>query len=217
MATKSSGAPKVDISKVHAVSRLLHEVVNYPGHAARKSSPEYTKVHKELTKEKDLPCLACGVKNSILQDTKTRNDPALNPHGATQMETHHHIVEWALANAIDLKKFNQRIVQHMRARPHHDPIYDKDFTPTQMLEWIDHHPDNLWVLCDVHHRGSFFGVHEITFPIWGPQDLVQDNFDYIPSKTGGVSPTAKKAMEFVPPSARRNGKGRGGRKAGKGE
>lgn len=201
MATKSRNAAKVDISKIHAVSRLLHEIVNYPGHAARKSSPEYVKIHKELTKKRDLACLACGVKNSILQDPKSRNDPAKNPHGAKQMETHHHIVEWALANALDLKKFNERVVKHMRYRPHHDPIYDKDFTRDQMLEWVDHHPDNLWVLCDVHHRGALFGIHEITFPIWGPQDLVRDDFEYIPSKTGRESPTAKKAMAFKPPSA----------------
>lgn len=187
---------KVDISKVHAVSRLLREIVNYPGHVARKSSPQYTAAHKLLVKEKDLPCLACGVRNSTLNDSKQ------NLHGAKQIETHHHIVEWALANALDLKKFNDRVVAHMRARPHHDPIYDKDFTQTQMLEWVDHHLDNLWVLCDVHHRGGLLGIHEITFPIWGPQDLVRDDFEYIPSKSEGPSPTAKKAMEFLPPSAR---------------
>jgi hypothetical protein len=37
---------------------------------------------------------------------------------------------------------------------------------------VDHSPDNLWVLCDVHHRHKFVGIHAITYPIWGPQDLV---------------------------------------------
>jgi hypothetical protein len=31
--------------------------------------------------------------------------------------------------------------------------------------------DNLWVLCDVHHRAKFLGIHEITYPIWCPMDF----------------------------------------------
>ncbi len=186
----------VDISKVHAVSRLLREIVNYPGHAARKNSPEYSKAHKHLVDELNLPCLVCGVTK------KTLGDPGKNPAGAKQMETHHHIVEWALANAIDLKKFNDRVVRHIRAKKYHDPIYDADFTQEQLLEWIDHHEDNLWVLCDVHHRHALLGIHEITYPIWSPQDLILDSFDYIPSDAGGISPTAKAAMDLRPPSAK---------------
>ena len=194
----NTNAMRVDISKIHAVSRLLKEIVNYPGHVKRASSPEYTKAHKYLVKEKDLPCLACGVKNSTL------DDPKQNPYGAKQLETHHHNIEWALANAIDLKKFNARVVAHMRARPYHDPIYDKAFTQDQLLDWVDHHLDNLWVICDVHHRGAFFGIHEITFPIWGPQDLIRDDFVYIPGKDGALGKTAKDALAFKPPSAKKD-------------
>ena len=48
---------------------------------------------------------------------------ALEPYAARHIETHHHTIEWALANAIDTKKFNERIVRRMRLRPAHDPIY----------------------------------------------------------------------------------------------
>jgi hypothetical protein len=37
---------------------------------------------------------------------------------------------------------------------------------------VDHGFDNLWVLCDVHHRHKFVGIHAITYPIWRPQDVV---------------------------------------------
>jgi len=43
--------------------------------------------------------------------------------------------------------------------------------------WVDHSPDNLWVLCDVHHRAKYFGIHEITYPIWCPMDLLDPEFD----------------------------------------
>lgn len=185
-----------ELTRAHSVHRLLHEIVNYPSHVKRTSSPEYTKVHKDMVDRQDLPCLACGVRKSTL------NDPRANPHGAQQLETHHHIVEWALAHAMDVDKFNQRIVAHMRARPYHDPIYDHDFTEAEMYEWVDHHPDNLWVLCDVHHRHAFFGIHEVTMPVWGPLDLVKDDFEYIPASDDGPSRSAKRAMEFRPPSAR---------------
>lgn len=46
----------------------------------------------------------------------------------------------------------------------------------QIADWIDHDEDNLWVLCDVHHRARFFGVHQITVPVWGPQHILKDEF-----------------------------------------
>lgn len=179
---------KVDIGQIHTVQRMLNEIVNYPGHVARKNSPQYSAAHKRLVDQLNLPCLACGVTK------KTLADKAKNPYGAKQLETHHHVCEWALANALDLEKFNQRIVGHLRARPHHDPIYDKDFSQDDMLNWVDHHPDNLWVLCDVHHRAKFYGIHSITDPIWGPQDLIRSNFKYIPGE-------GKKMIDKKPPSA----------------
>lgn len=184
--TARGGQPDATIGKIHAVSRLLQEIVNYPAHVARTNSPEYTAIHKKLVHELDLPCLACGVKKSTLQD-KTQNK-----FGAKQLETHHHVVEWALANALDVKKFNERVVAHMRSRPHHDPMYDQDFTQDQMLKWVDHHPDNLWVLCDVHHRAKLYGIHSITDPIWGPQDLIREDFKYIPGE-------GKKMIDKAPP------------------
>lgn len=179
---------RAGIGQIHTVSRILREIVNYPGHIARTNSPKYSAIHKKLVDTLDLPCLVCGVTKTTL------GNKSKNPFNAKQIETHHHVIEWALANALDLDKFNDRIVQHYRARPHHDPIYDKDFTKKQMLDWVDHHPDNLWVLCDVHHRATYYGVHSITDPIWGPQDLIRKNFVYIP----GVG---KKMINRKPPKS----------------
>ena len=33
------------------------------------------------------------------------------------------------------------------------------------------------MLCDVHHRAQYFGIHEITDPIWEPVDLLRDDFE----------------------------------------
>ncbi len=162
----------------HLVKRMLHEEVYYPDHSPRTESPAYARVHHHLVVDLDLPCLACGVRNSTL------HDPKQNPKSAKAMETHHHVIEWSLQNAIDLTKFNQRIIARLRVS--HPEKYTVDFTQQQMLDWIDHDSDNLWVLCDVDHRHSLVGIHSVTFPIWAPQDLIRGDFVYTPP-TGGAS------------------------------
>jgi hypothetical protein len=166
----------VDLSKPHLVARILKEQVYYPAHSPRTESPEYAKIHKHLAIELDLPCIACGVKNSTL------NDLTQNKVGAKAIETHHHVIEWALQNAIDLTKFNQRIIAWHRAKDPSNTKYTNDFTQQQMLDWIDHDMDNLWVLCDYHHRHSLVGIHSVTYPIWGPQDLLLDDYEYTPKE-----------------------------------
>jgi hypothetical protein len=156
---------------INEKQRLLSEIAFYPKHAKRTETPEYKKVHKEMVVTKDLPCLVCGVKNSTLKD------PRQNTYGAKQMETHHHVVEWALANAVDAGKFN-RILRPNLAHKHPDnPMYQSNMSQQQIHDWVDHNSDNLWVLCDVHHRAKYFGIHEITYPIWCPMDMLERDFD----------------------------------------
>jgi hypothetical protein len=162
------------VSEIHEVRRTINEDVFVPGHDPRTASAGYRAMHDHLVKELDRPCIACGVRNSTLDDQDQ------NPFGATQMETHHKTVEWSLINAIDLDKFNQRIVLRFRHYSPHDPKYDQDFTQEQMEDWIDHDEDNIWVLCDVHHRHKWVGIHSVTGPIWGPQDLIKPGYRYTP-------------------------------------
>lgn len=175
---------KKAVAKTHKVARDLHEVAFYPEHDKRTESPQYKKAHEHLTKDLDLPCLVCGVKSSTLGDAME------NPYGARQMETHHHVIEWALANAIDPAKFNKAIRPHLAHR-HDRPAYKRDMSAQEIADWVDHSEDNLWVLCDVHHRARYFGIHEISYPIWCPQDLLKEDFeDYV-----------RKELDRAPPAA----------------
>jgi len=159
---------------VHLNERMLDEMAFYPAHDKRLETPEYKKTHEYLTRKLDLPCLICGVKNSTLKD------PRENTYGAKQMETHHHIIEWALANAVDTDKFNKILLPHLSHRHGSKADYKKPFTTAQVRAWVDHSEDNLWVLCDVHHRAQYLGIHEITYPIWGPMNLLRNDFeDYV--------------------------------------
>lgn len=182
---EAAGVPDNDNSqgasnaRYHALNRMLDEVAFYPAHDQRKESPSYARVHHQMTVVDDKRCLVCGVKHSTL------NDPAQNPFGAIAMETHHHIIEWALANAIDANKFNQHILPGLKRQASQrsaglpapytefDADYASSMTLDRIKQWVDHAADNLWVLCDVHHRHKFVGIHAITYPIWGPQDVVE--------------------------------------------
>ncbi len=178
-------SPPTDPSQPHTVERMLDEQAFYPAHDKRTESPDYAKVHHQLTLVDDKHCLVCGVQYSTL------GDPTGNPFGAKQMETHHHTIEWALANAVDPAKFNLHIrpgllhqaerrkteASYAQLNPAYkafDDSYQTDMDLDTIRAWVDHAADNLWVLCDIHHRHKYVGIHAITFPIWGPQDVVDD-------------------------------------------
>src|ERR1700759_2689947 len=119
---------------------MLQEKAFYPPHDKRTESPAYAKIHKQMTVAEDQPCLVCGVKHSTLSD-KTKN-----PFGAVQMETHHHIIEWALANAVVPALFNSHVRPGLARRAaqrkangdtdtiyqEFDPLYSKDMTAAQV-------------------------------------------------------------------------------------
>jgi hypothetical protein len=172
---------------IHSHKRMLNEIAFYPAHDPRRETPEYKETHHRLAIEQDRPCLICGVRNSTLKDN------ARNLYGAKRMETHHHVIEWALANAIDVDKFNKILLPRLRARHPNKERYRQAFTVDEVKAWVDHDEDNLWVLCDVHHRAKYLGIHEITYPIWGPVDLLRDDFeDYFRQETKKFASTGGK-------------------------
>ena len=158
-------------SRLHIEHRTLVEDAFYPPHAPRNESAAYAAIHQRLVHQEDRACLVCGVRNSTLAD------PRHNLFGAGAMETHHALIEWSLAGAVDLAKFNAEVVAKFRLEKPEEPLYRRPFSRAQMDAWIDHHPDNLWVLCDVHHRHKGVGIHAISGPIWGAQPLLRARYE----------------------------------------
>jgi hypothetical protein len=170
-AHRAAAASTPDAEGVHGRPEVLLDPMFYPPHDQRTETSGYRAVHHELTVVKDLPCLVCGVRHSTL-DKKDQN-----PYGAVAMETHHHIVEWALANAIDPGLFNRALLPNLKEKHPGKSEYDKpEFTEQDVRDWVDHSPDNLWVLCDVHHRHKWVGIHQLSYPMWAPQDLLKQTF-----------------------------------------
>lgn len=156
----------------HMQRHSIDEVQFYPEHDKRQETPQYKAAHHHLVNELKLPCLVCGV------TVDTLKDPQKNPYQARQLETHHHVIEWSLANAIDVDKFNAGLRPHLAHRHPKDPTweYEKPFDQKKIADWVDHSEHNLWVLCDVHHRAKYAGIHELTYPTWVPMNLFRDDF-----------------------------------------
>ena len=76
------------MTDAHIVKRQLDEAIAYPAHDPRTESAEYKAVHHHLVYELNEPCWICGITHDA----------------GGNMETHHAVVEWALANAVDPKK-----------------------------------------------------------------------------------------------------------------
>ena len=181
--TMSTTAGKNDnVVHFHAVERMLDEDSFYPPDDKRRESPDYRAIHIQMVIADDLPCLVCGVRHSTLGDL------ARNRIGATQMETHHHVIEPSLADAIEADKFNALVrpgllrAAQRRARDAayadksalyktFDAAYAADMDIATIRRWIDNGADNLRVLCDVHHRHKQVGIRAVTHPIWGAEDL----------------------------------------------
>ena len=180
------------ITKAHQQKRTITEYVNVPAHLARVETPEFARMRHQLVVVEDRGCLVCGVRQSTL------HDPAHNPCGAKYLEAHHRLVEWSLTECIDLAKFNAKIVAAFRREG--KPGYAEDFDQVAMEQWIDHSPDNIWILCDFHHVGVGTGIHDLTYPVWGVQDLLLPG--YVLTQRPGIPPPPRDPPPRTPATVR---------------
>lgn len=151
---------------VHEISKKMVEDYFVPGHDPRSNSDVYNATHKKMCITEDMPCYICGVKNSTL------SDPAQNLHGSKQLETHHFNLEWSLANAADwdvLKAMHPDFTDWAKVVPA-DPSTYKYFVDSEY---------NMMVLCDIHHRATYRGIHAIEYPVWSAQKYMKKDFKFI--------------------------------------
>lgn len=151
---------------IHEIRRALHEAYNVPPHPPRTESDLYKATHHDLVNVKDTPCFICGVTNSTL------NDPAKNPFQAKDLETHHFKIEWSLANAMDWHKMKLAYPDFAdwdKINPDDESTYF----------WFVDSEYNMLVLCDVHHRGNFHGIHAVEHAVWLAQKFVKDGYTFI--------------------------------------
>lgn len=149
------------LKHVHETFEQVATVELSPPHPPREDTPQYEKTHKLLVFEKDTPCKVCKVRHSDLMDPLRAGDPAVNRDGAKALETHHYPVERSLIDAVDWRKV------------HNDfpAVYDQ----ASLEMWVDS-PENMLVLCDVHHRNPEKGIHHLLTQDFAVQPYLLDGY-----------------------------------------
>lgn len=133
------------MTDAHEQTETLHEAVWYPEHVQRTESAEFVRNKHQLVRKLDLGCWICGSKD--------------------QREVHHYACEWSLWEDADPAK----VLATVHAI---DPYGFAAQDPDRSIDSPDD-ARNLMVLCEKHHRASYFGVHAITFPIWVAQRVAK--------------------------------------------
>ncbi len=148
------------LQHVHATTVEVAAVEMTPPHPPRENTPIYMRTHHHMVYTQDTACAICGVRNSTLPDPKE------NPFHASAIETHHYPIERSLLNACDPRKVH---VIFPQVKDH------------ESLEAFIDSEENIMVLCDIHHRHPYYGIHHI---------LAQDFFIQ-PFLFGGYQVVAK--------------------------
>jgi len=124
------------MGKLERIKKTITEFIYYPEHDKRHETEEYRKNREILTKQ--YGCYICGSKENL--------------------ETHHYGCEWAEWNSTNPEKLKEFLLE-FDIYGYSKKYKDKPITSPDDIR-------NLMVLCQKHHRHKFYGIHNMTFPIW---------------------------------------------------
>jgi hypothetical protein len=142
--TTTTAAP-AELAHGQAVPVPSQEQDFFPPHPPRTETVEYNATHHLLIGVLDTPCRICGVRRSTL------GDPIQNRFNAKDLETHHYPIQREYTDACDWRKVARDFSQ----------VVDQ----ASFLKFVDS-PANMWVICDVHHRGERDGIHHTVTNDW---------------------------------------------------
>ncbi len=154
------------LSRVHTTIAGVAEIELTPPHPPREETPIYARTHHHLVFTLDSPCAICGVRQSTL------NDPKHNLFGAQDIETHHYPIERCLLDACDPKKVGV-IFPQVKDRATLEAFIDSE--------------DNMMVLCDIHHRHPFYGIHHLVGPDFCVQPFLYGGYQIVTDQAHAAS------------------------------
>ncbi len=154
-----------EVTDAHVNRRTLHEIAVYPPHGPRESDPHYKVFHQARRHLIDVLEVGCWIGGA----TKAQLEAGLPLEhlcqGATQLEAHHHIAEFAGLTEIDWRK----VAADFPTLGIHS---NEDFLRAAESD------GGLLILCDKHHRDPFHGIHSITEPVWKLDRYARDGWDF---------------------------------------
>jgi len=143
--TDETAAPATPAHDQAVVNRY---VVHYPAHAPRKDDPHYHAF--EAYRKAHLHWAVCYVGQRVGYDECADAQGHLLPNqpGSGQgLELHHHYLEFAVINAVDLEALQKD--------------YPDLTDPAKVADWAESDVNFMW-LCAKHHRGQG-GAHHASF------------------------------------------------------
>lgn len=156
----------------HFQSRTLREVVAYPPHAPRESDPHYGIFRHARHRLIDELGVGCWIGGATLAQIQEGLPVGHRCAGATQLEAHHAIAEFAGLSETDWRKVAADFPQ---AGIHSD----EDFLRFAESE------GGLMVLCDIHHRHPGKGIHAVTYPAWLLDRYADPDWEFLPDVAKG--------------------------------
>ena len=147
------------MTAAHRTTETLRIEFFYPEHEAREHDPHYRVFDETRRRLKRLGALRCWIDNADCRGN---------------IELHHSLVEFSLANIVDVDHF--RVLY-----PEFHVESDEAF-----LDWINAEA-NLLPLCAFHHRGVC-GIHSILYSGWVVQRFM---------KAGVAAPEQKRTVAAV--------------------
>jgi len=131
------------ITKIHVESRVIHDIVIDPDHAARKESTTFRKAKERLKEDGHYKCFICGTDKSI--------------------QIHHFVAEFMFENIADLNKAKE-VAETFDIYGYGNLLKSQPLTSIEDVRC-------LMALCQTHHTGvdhedggSGTGIHSTTFP-----------------------------------------------------
>ena len=149
------------------LNRTLHEIAMYPAHGPREDDVHYRIFNQAQHHLIHVLKTGCWIGGATLDEIKAGLPTGHRCATAHQLEAHHNFAEWAGLSEIDWQKFS---VDFPQLGVHSD----EDFLNLAESE------GGLLILCDVHHRGPYHGIHAITEPVWKLQRYAIDGYSFTP-------------------------------------
>lgn len=150
----------------HFERRTLREVVAYPPHGPRATDPHYKIFEYAKHHLVHVLGVGCWIGGATLTQIKAGLPDGHRCSGATQLEAHHAVAEFAGLNEVDWQKvakdFPQAGIQS-----------DEDFLRFAESE------GGLTIICDKHHRFAGTGIHSVTYPAWLLDRYARDDWEFL--------------------------------------
>lgn len=151
---------------LHVERRTLHELAAYPPHAPREEDGHYKIFHHAQHRLIHVLGAGCWIGGATLAQITAGLPDGHRCRGATQLEAHHAVAEFAGLSEIDWRKVAHDFPQ---ANLHSD----EDFLNFAESE------GGLMILCDIHHRHAGRGIHSATYPVWLLDRYAREEWEFL--------------------------------------